>query len=242
MAGKDPRIAHLPLRSRRTYEGDGAVDRKDSVLCPARGRSLDVDTCIECHYCAGPPGADDRALMCLHPAARRPSRAPRPVRIPSPAELTGLVDVMTRDVACVRADLSLESLSTLLLERNISAAPVVDAFGRPVGVVSKTDLVRWYHDRADTEEVTTGNGPDQIEPGLSTRASPRTTVADVMMPMAFTLTEDAPVAYAAALMAVEGVHHLPVVDSGGVVVGIVSALDIVRWLAHSDGFIVPAAR
>jgi CBS domain-containing protein len=43
----------------------------------------------------------------------------------------------------------------------------------------------------------------------------------------------------AALMAYERVHHVVVVDAEQRVIGIVSALDIARWVAHADGYVVP---
>ncbi len=229
----------LPIRTRRIYDGAGSVEQHETVLCPSRGKSLEVGTCLDCRYCFGRTYAGEPGLVCLHPVARRPDRPQREVRMPSPAELTTLSEIMTRTVSCVAANLEVEAVTTLLLEQSISAVPVVDAAGRPIGVVSKTDLVRWYHDDRDAETTTATDGP---EPGMTTRTISRFTVADVMMPMAFTLTEEAPVAYAAALMAVEDVHHLPIVSADGRVVGIVSALDIVRWLAHHDGFVVPPAR
>jgi CBS domain-containing protein len=230
----------LPIRSRRTYDADGEVEQHDTVFCPARGLSLDTATCLDCRHCLGASASAEPALVCMHPAARPTNdRRLRPVRMPSPAELTALSEIMTRDVACVAADLSIEALGTLMLTQAISAVPVVDTTGRPIGIASKTDLVRWYHDGGEDE---TAAPTDGAELGMSTRTVPIASVADLMMPMAFTLTEDAPVAYAAALMAVEDVHHLPIVASDGRVVGIVSALDIVRWLAHHDGFVVPPAR
>jgi CBS domain-containing protein len=213
---KNDKAAELPIRSRRSYEAGGRVDEAETVYCPNRAQSLEVEDCLRCRHCLGRTFHGDPSVVCLHPAARRPDRPVRPVRLPSPAELTPLSEIMTRQVTCVATALNVDSLGTLLLEQNISACPVVDDEGRPVGVASKTDLVRWYHDG---------------EPG--------STVEDLMMPMAFTLTEDAPIAYAATLMAVEDVHHLPIVAGDGRVVGIVSALDIVRWLAHLDGYVVP---
>jgi CBS domain-containing protein len=230
----------LPIRSRRTYTGNGHVATDGTVMCPSRGQSLDVATCLQCHHCDGRNAATD-ALVCLHPAAYRPERPSRTVRMPSAAELTRLSEIMTGNVACVAQDVSIETLGTLMLEQNISAVPVVDAHGRPVGIASKTDLVRWYHSGADASGELPPVDVDG-EPGLTPHVIPSSTVADVMMPMAFTLTEDAPIAYAATLMAVEGVHHLPVVTGDGQIVGIVSALDIVRWLAHHDGFVVPPNR
>jgi CBS domain-containing protein len=75
---------------------------------------------------------------------------------------------------------------------------------------------------------------------------PGATVGDIMTPVTFTLTEDASVSRAAALMAFERVHRVPVVDAGGKVVGIVSALDVLGWLGREDGYVVskpgPASR
>ena len=58
------------------------------------------------------------------------------------------------------------------------------------------------------------------------------------MPIALTLGPRATVAHAAALMAREAVHHLPIVDEGRVI-GIVSSMDVMRWLAENDGFGLP---
>jgi len=56
--------------------------------------------------------------------------------------------------------------------------------------------------------------------------------------MTFALPEDATLSQASALMAYEGIHRLPVTCAEGKVVGIVSTLDILRWLAEQDGYLV----
>jgi CBS-domain-containing membrane protein len=116
--------------------------------------------------------------------------------------------IMTRKVVCARPEMDASLLRARLIERGVSGAPVVDDWGRVVGVVSRSDLIE--------HEVT------------SERSGK--TVGDIMMPMAFTLPPDAPIAQAAALMAYEGVRRLIVVDGRGCVVGLVSALDVARWL------------
>jgi len=121
-----------------------------------------------------------------------------------------VADVMSRVVVCVRADLAGAALARLLVERGIGGAPVVDRDGRPVGVVSKTDVLRAVARGADLT---------------------RLTVDDMMMPVAFVVDEDATLARAAALMATEGIHRIPVVNRAGAVVGIVTPLDVARWLA-----------
>ncbi len=55
------------------------------------------------------------------------------------------------------------------------------------------------------------------------------------------IPDDATLSQAAALMAYEGVPQLAVVTRSGEVVGQVSALDVARWLAEQDGYILPRA-
>ena len=47
----------------------------------------------------------------------------------------------------------------------------------------------------------------------------------------FSIREDARVSDAAAEMAKRGVHRVPVIARDGAVVGMVSALDVMRWMA-----------
>jgi CBS domain-containing protein len=206
------------LRIRRIASGDGEVLTSLSVYCPLRSESVPLEECERCSFCEGVhyDDGEGRAFIRCRPtrAASRPAtvwtRRPRKA-VPTAADLTPLSSVMTADVVCVTPDLGLTALTTLLVERGFSGAPVVDAEGRPLGVVSKTDLLR--------------------EPLTS-----RGTVGDVMMPLAFTLPETASLSQAAALMVEEGVHRLPVVSSEGKVIGLLSSFDVMRWIARESGY------
>jgi CBS domain-containing protein len=123
---------------------------------------------------------------------------------------------MSPRVVCVRADLGTDALTEMLFALDLRSVPVVDDQGRPIGVVSRSDLLR--HGRTDVAADLVG---------------------DVMMCLAFSLPETATLSRAAAIMAYEGVHQIPVVASDGKVVGLISSLDIVRWLAQRDGYAVP---
>lgn len=50
-------------------------------------------------------------------------------------------DVMTPEVATARPDTPMREIAALLLARGISAVPIVDENGAPVGMVSEGDLV-----------------------------------------------------------------------------------------------------
>ena len=51
-------------------------------------------------------------------------------------------DVMTKQVVTVPPDASVPEIARLLLDRHISAVPVVDADDRVLGIVSEGDLIR----------------------------------------------------------------------------------------------------
>jgi CBS domain-containing protein len=63
-----------------------------------------------------------------------------------------------------------------------------------------------------------------------------------MTGVSFTLGEGALVSQAAALMSLERVHRIPVVDPMGRVVGILSALDVLYWLACETGYVAQVVR
>jgi len=51
-------------------------------------------------------------------------------------------DLMTTAVVAVAPDMPVRDIARLLVDNSISAAPVVDEFGLPIGVVSEGDLIR----------------------------------------------------------------------------------------------------
>ena len=146
---------------------------------------------------------------------------------------TRVRDLMTTHVLCVSSDVSLEALSRLLIERKISAVPVVNERGAPLGMISNTDLVQYEYERGDT-----GVLDESLEPGFHESRVAKATVADAMVPVRITFYEDATVSQVAAAMAYERVHSLPIVGEDGTVVGIISTLDIVGWYAQREGYVM----
>ena len=141
-----------------------------------------------------------------------------PQLVPTISDLVPVTEIMTRAVTCAGRDLSADTLIELMLREHIGSIPVVDEAGAPVGMITKHDLV---------EQLLVSDAED-IDVFV--------TASELMMPLAITLGTRASVAHAAALMAAEDVHHVPIVDNSGRLVGIVSSMDVVRWLAKNDGF------
>jgi len=175
----------------------------------------------------------------------RPETASAAAPLPNLAARAPIASIMTRQVVLVRRDASVESVTALFLERGLHGAPVVGDQGEIVGFVSLADLVRERYDHGDAEErvplrVPTRNGGGYwLGSGFHAESPTPPRVADLMMPSAVTLEESTAISTAAALMATEHLHRIPVVDGQGTLVGILSSLDVLRWLARSDGYLVP---
>lgn len=203
-------MVQMPVRLRRTV-GAGDAARAQLVYCPRARSSRAIQHCRECEHCEGlrMEGDGIQSVLCR---VVDPPRPPRKV-VPTAAESTTVGALLEREVLCVTPELPREAAAALLLERGLSGAPVVDGDGRPVGMLVRSDLLRAGAERP-----------------------PPPTVGDLMMPVAFSLAENDPLARAAALMAAEGVHHLLVLGDYGRVVGLLTTLDITRWLARQAGY------
>ncbi|MBI2201434.1 MAG: CBS domain-containing protein [Armatimonadetes bacterium] len=108
-------------------------------------------------------------------------------------------EIMNRDVITVAPEMTVEEATNVLLRYRIHGAPVVGADGQLIGMVSFVDLAKRTGD----------------------------TVGQVMVSDPVCADEDTPVEELAAMMLEEVVRRVPI-TSGGRVVGIVSASDIVQ--------------
>jgi CBS domain-containing protein len=225
----------LPVRRRRILTGSGEAKTVRTVSCPAHGDAVPLSMCADCsraqHFDRA--GNEVSAVVCV------PALGPEPHSgwshllhriLPSAADRVTIAEAMAREVTCVTSDVSVETLEALFVEENVAAVPVVDDDGFPIGLVSKSDLVRAQYENGDTR-VTSA----PLAEGLHETA-PRGTVTDVMTPLAYTLRETDPLSRAAAVMAMENVHQLPVVDGEGRVVGMIESLDFVRWIASQSAY------
>jgi CBS-domain-containing membrane protein len=175
-------------------------------------------------------------------ASKTRKRPPPALALPfSAAALHAPVSaVMDADVACVQQDLSEEELITFFVVRGVHATPVLAKGGELSGFVSLCDMQRRHGDTEETElRVKVRGGGYALGRGFHLQEPPRT-VADLMTRPAISLEATAPLTRAAALMAFEGVSRLPIVDGRQHVVGMLSALDLLRWLGRQDGYTIPA--
>ena len=142
-------------------------------------------------------------------------------------------DLMNPEVLTVPDDMTVGELATFLVANEIAGAPVTDAAGRIVGVVSVFDIARLLGEEDDDDDL---EEPDDEAPGSAPEAGEAEVdgvedllVEDIMTPQAFSVSEDATVQEVAALMLKEHLHRLLVVREDEPV-GIISTSDLLGLL------------
>ncbi|WP_066934804.1 CBS domain-containing protein [Streptomyces sp. NBRC 110611] len=140
-------------------------------------------------------------------------------------------ELMTRDVVRVRPDMPFKEIVRTLAENDVTAVPVVDATGHPMGVVSEADLLRKSADQGDPSGLTPIPHLEAWERAKAEGAR----AEELMSAPAVCARADWNVVEAARLMEVQNVKRLPVVDETDKLVGIVSRRDLLRiFLRHDD--------
>src|SRR5579864_2921726 len=119
-------------------------------------------------------------------------------------------DIMTRNVHTIHPGVSAQEAARLLSQEHISGAPVVDANGKVIGIVTEADIIG----KVDRE-------------GLC--------VADIMSHDVIAVGEETAVSEIAMLFAERNIKRVPVLHNGKLV-GIVSRADIVHAVAQ--GYLV----
>jgi CBS domain-containing protein len=145
-------------------------------------------------------------------------------------------DVMSKPVVSVHPDTPLREIARLLLDKAISAVPVVDEKGTPIGMVSESDLIR--PDRAAREawrqswlEIFAEGEP--LAPELLTWLHSQSHSARaVMSAPVITVSEDTELGEISRVLVAHRIQRVPVVRDGRVT-GIVAREDLLRTLASS---------
>ena len=144
-------------------------------------------------------------------------------------------DVMTTSVLSVGPETPTRAVAKLLLEKSISAVPVVDATGAAVGMVSEGDLVQWeIKRRAPSRDwwlEMLAEGENLATEFLDYPRAADRPVCEVMRTPVVAVAEDTPIQVIAKILQEHGIKRVPVLRDGRVV-GIVSRGDMVRALAQ----------
>ncbi|MBI2899788.1 MAG: CBS domain-containing protein [Planctomycetes bacterium] len=138
-------------------------------------------------------------------------------------------DLMTRNPISIPETATIREAAKLLVERGFGAAPVINEAGRPVGVVSGTDIVRYEGERVEYLPQA-----DRRRPGYQIESTASAPVREIMTPVVFTVRADTAADAVVREMLARRVHRLFVVDVTGVLVGVVGAIDVLRHLRPAD--------
>jgi len=115
-------------------------------------------------------------------------------------------EIMAARPACCRRDSSLQEVARMMVEHDCGAIPVLEAGGKPVGIVTDRDIV--------ARAVAVGKNPLTMSAGDCMTSSPRTIHPEATVEECCTLMEEAQV------------RRVLVVDQKDCCCGIVSQADI----------------
>ncbi len=122
-------------------------------------------------------------------------------------------DLMTPGPTSLNSIATVTEAMAFLTARAFGAAVVIDEAGHAIGVVTKTDVL--VHAR-------------QRKPGLEPDDTP---VTEIMTPAVFSVRPETLASSVVEQLLILNVHHLFVADTAGVIIGVISPIDVLRKLA-----------
>jgi CBS domain-containing protein len=148
-------------------------------------------------------------------------------------------DLMTSNPVSLRETATVAEAIALLTDKGFTAAPVINAAGHPIGVLSRSDILTHEREKAShplpdvvhTPAAGLASRTEAVastEPVLEYDAIPQ--VRDLMTPVVFSVAPDTAADRVVEEMLALHVHRLFVVDRNGVLVGVITALDVLRHL------------
>lgn len=133
--------------------------------------------------------------------------------------LDTISQIMTRDVITVQQDAPLSTVRQILGSRPIHHVPVLNGQSL-VGILSSADLARLALDAYVSDE-------DTVDSHLDAAFS----IVKVMSPEPLALKPTDNIRRAAELLGDGDFHALPIIDDQGLLVGMVTSTDLIRYLA-----------
>ncbi len=148
-----------------------------------------------------------------------------------------VADIMTREIVYVTPSTPVSQVAKLLVEYGVSGVPVLED-GKLVGIVTEEDLVMrdaiidMPHFFGVFDSVfylaTKHDFDEEMQKILATEAR------DLMTGNVVSISEDSSVQALATLMIKKEVNPVPVLNSAGELVGIVSRSDLVRLMVAEE--------
>jgi CBS domain-containing protein len=140
-----------------------------------------------------------------------------------------VASVMSSPVVTVTPETTFKECVRILRRKRVSGLPVVDVSGRLVGIVSETDLLNKV-ERRDPDTYVLESRRHRLDRARALALD----VASAMSSDVVSVAPDFPISLAAREMHTRGFKRLPVVDSTGRLVGIVSRGDLLTVFLRTD--------
>jgi CBS domain-containing protein len=144
-------------------------------------------------------------------------------------------DVMSTRLVTIPEEMSLQGAARLLSRSHVSGAPVVDAEGRCVGVLSANDFVSWAEkgEKSTRHSVELESCAYSAWQVIDTGTLPKDAVSRYMTSDPVMVAPSTPIDQVARMMVDAHIHRVIVADSERRPVGIVSSTDILAAVAHA---------
>lgn len=128
-------------------------------------------------------------------------------------------------------DMSVDETLQVFLKHNLSAAPVVDDKKNLVGIVSSFDFLQ--KEAFDGALLPMGGSQELVEKYVeAAKKICGKRVEDVMSKDPSTALINTPMRNAAAIMAEQRLHRLPILDHEGTLVGMLTTAHVIKDLMH----------
>ena len=152
-------------------------------------------------------------------------------------------DIMTSPVLMVNEKMSVEEVSNFLTNHMISGAPVTNDQGRPIGVVTLSDIVRNEPRREHIIEDKIASdfilkaweaqmSPDEMR-GYHLEEGETLLVRDILTPFIFRVNENTTVQEIIEVMLSGRIHRI-FVTRNNEIIGVVTTLDILKTLLSTN--------
>ncbi|MBI4243532.1 MAG: CBS domain-containing protein [Planctomycetes bacterium] len=151
-------------------------------------------------------------------------------------------EIMKSPVLFINSEWRLSDAASFFLEHSVSGAPVLDDQGKTIGVLTLKDIARYTMWHLEVEEYEEDLGGSKKSTGVDQVSLPQnykldkmtcTTVRQVMSVGVITVSDEVTISKILGVMMKNRIHRV-FVKKAGKIIGVVTTMDIIRWLRCLD--------
>lgn len=142
--------------------------------------------------------------------------------------------LMSEALVQIPQEMSLQGAAHLLVQAQVSGAPVIDKAGRCVGVLSAADFMRWAEKEKCLSHVGRENAYSSSDWQIpEIEQLPSDSIENYMTPDPVVSSKSTSIADLARMMVDAHIHRVIVVDASQRPIGVVSSTDILAAVARA---------